>query len=381
MRIGMVCPYSMDDPGGVQAHAIELSEQLIRRGHIVSLLAPASLKTHVPDFVVRAGRSIPIPYNGSVARLSFTASAFHAVRRWLNTHEFDLVHIHEPNAPSVSMIALKMAKIPVVATYHASADRSRVLETFIPVLTPMLERVRAGIAVSEMARRWQVEQLGGDPILIPNGVDTKFFSSVDPWSGADDVISRLDPDRPRVIFLGRFDEPRKGLDVLIEAMPRISRAIPGIEVVVVGTGDAKALSRRVAHVRDSITILGRLSNSDKARAFKASDIYVAPHLGGESFGIVLVEAMAAGAAVVASDIPAFRAVCDDGDAGWLFPPGDTDALVAAVTELFSDKDKRQELAHKGFERSQRFDWSHVTTEVERVYETVLGPQGERNFSS
>lgn len=374
----MVCPYSMDDPGGVQAHAVELSAQLIRRGHHVSLLAPASPHTQVPDFVVRAGLSIPVPYNGSVARLGFTPSAFQAVRRWLGGHEFDLVHIHEPNAPSVSMMALQRAKVPVVATYHASAEKSRALATFIPVLTPMLERVRAGIAVSEMARRWQVEQLGGDPVLIPNGVDTRFFSSAEPWSSSDDPVSRLDPNRPRIIFLGRFDEPRKGLDVLIEAMPRISQVVPNIELVVVGTGDTTALSRRVAHVKDSITILGRLSHGAKARAFKASDIYVAPHLGGESFGIVLVEAMAAGAAVVASDIPAFRAVCADGDAGYLFPPGDTDALVVAVRELFADSDKRLKFARRGRERSRQFDWDYVATEVERVYETVLGLSRGRN---
>lgn len=363
----MVCPYSMDSPGGVQIHAIQLCERLRDRGHEVSLLAPASPDTPVPDFVVRAGRSIGIPYNGSVARLSFTPSALRAVRHWLATHDFDVVHVHEPNAPSLSLITLKLIEdTPVVATYHASAERSRALETVLPLIKPLLEKIQAGIAVSAMARKWQVEQLSSDPVLIPNGVETDFYYSATPWPNT---------GRPRIAFVGRFDEPRKGLDVILDGLPHIQKEVPDVELVVVGMGDADALRQKVAYLGESVTVIGRVSEEEKAQILKSSDIYVAPHLGGESFGIVLVEAMSAGTAVVASDIPAFAAVCEKGEAGRLFPVGDSQALAREVVSLLKDDDARKELADAGHSAAQRYDWSVVTQEVLRVYETVIGIPG------
>lgn len=365
MRIGMVCPYSLDNPGGVQIHALELCEHLRRNGHAVSLVAPASAATPAPDFVVKSGAAIAIPYNGSVARLSFTPTAVRTVKNWLANGDFDLVHIHEPNAPSVSMLALMMARVPVVATYHAFADRSLLLDAVRPALQPLLEKISAGIAVSEMARQWQIKQIGGDPILIPNGVETSAYATVEPLEG-------LDPTRPRICFVGRFDEPRKGLDVIIDGLPAIARAVPNVELVVVGVGDDDALRRRTAYLSDNVRVLGRLSDEDKARALRASDIYVAPHLGGESFGIVLVEAMATHTAVVASDIPAFRSVLDEGNAGVLFSAGNTSELVGHVVDLLRNPEHREAVAAAGAARAQRYDWNRVTADVLRVYETVVG---------
>lgn len=198
----MVCPYSFDEPGGVQIHAIDLCEELARRGHEVSLIGPGGPDAEVPDFVEIGGGSIPIPYNGSVARLSFGPSTWRHLGRWIQSHDFDVVHIHEPNSPSYSMITLAKADGPIVATYHASASESMILRVFLPILRPFLERIQGGIAVSEEARRWQVEMLSGDPVLIPNGVDTGTYRAAHPMPG-------LDPERPRVMFLGRYTEPRK----------------------------------------------------------------------------------------------------------------------------------------------------------------------------
>ena len=206
MRIGMVCPYSFDEPGGVQIHAIELCAELRRRGHFVSLIGPGEDHSQVPEFVELGGGSIPIKYNGSVARLSFGPKTFRHIRRWIKHNEFDVVHIHEPNSPSYSMITLAQVEGPVVATYHASASESKLLKVALPVLRPLLERIHGGIAVSEEARRWQVENLAGDPVLIPNGVETSIYRAATPLKG-------LDPARPRLMFLGRFDEPRKGLQL------------------------------------------------------------------------------------------------------------------------------------------------------------------------
>ncbi|AWT26094.1 MULTISPECIES: glycosyltransferase family 4 protein [Corynebacterium] len=376
MKIGMVCPYSFDEPGGVQIHAIELCEELQRRGHEVSLIGPGSDAADVPDFVELGRGVVSIPYNGSVARLAFGPRTWRHLRRWIGEHDFDLVHIHEPNSPSYSMITLAEADGPLVATYHASASGSRVLRTFLPVLRPYLEKIHAGIAVSEEARRWQVEMLSGDPVLIPNGVDTAMYRSAEP-------MPELDPDRPRLMFLGRFGEPRKGFPVLLRALPRILAAVPDLEVVVAGGGDVTELHevlRRegVSRVGDGSTrptvrILGRVSDADKAAALAASDVYVAPNTGGESFGIVLVEAMAAGAAVVASDIPAFAAVTDRGRAGRLFANGSSRDLARTVVELFSDTGGRRELTVRGTRRARDFDWQTVTTRVEQVYETVVTP--------
>lgn len=376
MKIGMVCPYSFDEPGGVQIHAIDLCTELIRRGHEVSLIGPGSEDADVPDFVEVGGGSIPIPYNGSVARLAFGPPTWKHLKRWIDRNDFDLVHIHEPNSPSYSMITLAKADGPIVATYHASASESLILRTFLPVLRPFLERIQGGIAVSEEARRWQVEMLSGDPVLIPNGVDTGTYRAAEPLKG-------LDPQRPRLMFLGRFEEPRKGFPLLLAALPAILRDIPDLELVVVGGGDRGELrqSLRKAGITvveglddpgpATVRILGRLSEKDKAAALAASDVYVAPNSGGESFGIVLVEAMAAGAAVVASDIPAFSAVTDHGHAGRLFTNGSRHSLAGTVIDTLTDHDGRAGLVERGVSRSGDFDWDRVTSQVERVYETVV----------
>lgn len=180
MRVGLVCPYSFDEPGGVQAHVLELGAQLRARGHHVEAIGPASEAAEIPEWVHRGGPAIPIPYNGSVARLSIGPQVRRRVDRFLREGDFDVLHIHEPNSPSYSMVALARAHGPIVATYHASASGSKVLKAALPVLRPLLEKIRGGIAVSEMARRWQVEQLGGDPVLIPNGVDTGVFARAPP---------------------------------------------------------------------------------------------------------------------------------------------------------------------------------------------------------
>ena len=204
----MVCPYSFDVPGGVQAHVVDLAQVLIERGHQVSVLAPASEDTELPDYVVSAGKAIAIPYNGSVARLTFGPVAYGRVRRWIADGDFDVLHIHEPNAPSLSMLAMKIAEGPIVATFHTSTTKSLVLSTFHGVIQPYLEKISGRIAVSELARRWQVTSLGSDAVEIPNGVDVPAFATARPLDGY---------PRPggTVLFLGRYDESRKGMAVLL----------------------------------------------------------------------------------------------------------------------------------------------------------------------
>ena len=203
MRIGIVCPYSFDVPGGVQFHVRDLAEQLIGLGHDVSVLAPADEETPLPPYVVSAGRSVPIRYNGSVARLNFGPITAARVRRWLTAGAFDVLHIHEPITPSLGMLALWIADGPIVATFHTANDRSRAMQIAFPLVRPAMEKILARIAVSEEARRTLIEHLGGDAVVIPNGVFVDRFRSADPteaWTGT--------PERPTICLLYTSPSPR-----------------------------------------------------------------------------------------------------------------------------------------------------------------------------
>lgn len=349
MRVGLVCPYSFDEPGGVQAHALDLAAKLRELGHHSQVLGPASDRTELPDYVTRGGPAVPVRYNGSVARLSFGPQVRWTTRHFIEEGNFDVLHVHEPNSPSYSMVATRMATGPIVATYHASAESSYALKLALPALRGSLEKIRAGIAVSDQAWRWQAEQVGTDPVIIPNGVDTRRFAA---------ARSEHESGEVEIVFLGRHDEPRKGLDVLLQAVELLPRRP---RVTVVGGGDP----RRV----DGVEFTGRVTETEKAEILGRADIFVAPNLGGESFGIILVEAMAAGCAVVASDIPAFAAVCGE-DAGLRFPPGDASALARQLRMLIDDVALRNRLATRGARRAQDFDWDVVARQVIAVYETV-----------
>ncbi|MFI6173703.1 glycosyltransferase family 4 protein [Nocardia sp. NPDC051052] len=363
MKIGMVCPYSFDVPGGVQAHVVELARVFIERGHRVSVLAPASEDTPLPDFVVSAGRAVAIPYNGSVARLSFGPMAYTRIRRWIDGNDFDVLHLHEPNAPSLSMLALKIAEGPIVATFHTSTTKSLVLSTFQSVLRPYHEKISGRIAVSELARRWQVEALGSDAVEIPNGVDVPAFAR-----------APMLPGYPRagrtVLFLGRYDEPRKGMDVLLGALPELVRKHKELEILIVGRGDEDRLRREAGPLAGHLRFLGQVSDAEKASAMRSADVYVAPNLGGESFGIILIEAMAAGTAVVASELDAFRRVLRDGAAGALVPVGDSAALAKAIDRVLTDDDRRAALVDTATQVVGEYDWPVVAEQILRVYETV-----------
>lgn len=365
MRIGMVCPYSFDVPGGVQSHVLQLAKVMRARGHEVSVLAPASPHVCLPEYVVSAGKAIPIPYNGSVARLQFSPAVHGRVRRWLVDGDFDVLHLHEPNAPSLSMWALRVAEGPIVATFHTSTTKSLTLSVFQGLLKPWHEKIIGRIAVSDVARRWQMEALGTDAVEIPNGVDVDALSSAPLLDGY---------PRPgkTVLFLGRYDEPRKGMAVLLDALPKVAERIPDLQVLVVGHGDEDELRRQAGELADRMSFLGLVDDAAKASAMRSADVYCAPNVGGESFGIVLVEAMAAGTPVVASDLDAFRRVLRDGEVGRLAPVGDGAALADALIELLGDDELRDRYVAAASAAVARYDWSVVASQIMRVYETVAG---------
>jgi phosphatidylinositol alpha-mannosyltransferase len=371
VKVGLVCPYSFDVPGGVQAHVVDLARALRGLGHEVDVLAPAEEDTRLPEFVTSAGRAMGIPYNGSVARLAFGPVSYARVRRWVREHDFDVLHLHEPVAPSLSMLALMIADGPIVATFHTSTARSRALLAFQAVLQPFLEKITARIAVSALARRVQVEHLGGDAVEIPNGVDVPFFADAQPL-----------PGYPRsggtIGFVGRFTEPRKGMPTLLGALRLLLPELPDLRLLVVGRGEVDALRRAAGpELAERLVALGQVDDATKARMLRSVDVYCAPNTTGESFGIILAEAMAAGAAVVASELDAFRRVLDDGRAGVLAPLGDPTALAEALHGVLTDDRWRADLVAQGRARVAAFDWSLVAGQVVRVYETAMAADPRR----
>ena len=373
MRIGIVSPYSFDVPGGVQNHIVDLAEALIALGHEVSVLAPADEDAELPSFVVPAGRALPMPYNGSVARIAFGPVSTARVRRWLARGKFDVLHVHEPLTLSLSLLAVLSARGPVVATFHTAIVRSRALAAAQGFLQLVVEKITARIAVSELARKVQVEHLGGGAVEIPNGVAVVKFATAEPlpgWPGEGGTLG----------FLGRFTESRKGFELLRTAFVTLARQRPELRLLVAGPGDRADLYDDIpADLHARVEFLGRVSEADKARMLRSVDVYVAPNTGGESFGMILTEAMAAGAPIAASDLDAFRRVLDGGRAGALFPTGDAGALTELLAELLDDPERRTELAAAARTAVKAFDWPSVANRVLEVYATAIEATDGRVF--
>jgi phosphatidylinositol alpha-mannosyltransferase len=374
MRVGLVCPYSFDVAGGVQNHVLDLAETLLGAGHSASVLAPADEDADLPAHIVAAGRAVPVPYNGSVARVAFGPRAAARTRRWLREGNFDIVHVHEPTTPSLSLLALASSDAPVVATFHTATERSRAMAAASSVLRPALEKITGRIAVSQIARRTVVQHLGGDAVVIPNGIFVARFAGLR-------TAIRASAGEPLVVFLGRFEEPRKGLSVLLTAFERLLETHPGARLVVAGRGDTEAGVRHVgARSRGRVEFVGAVDDGERSRLLAAADVFVAPNLAGESFGVILLEAMAAGAPVVASDLPAFRALCGDGRLGRHFRAGDPADLALALRDTLDDPATAMRAAAAAA-AVRRYDWSSVTRQVVAVYDAVTAGRSDLWTSS
>ena len=362
-RIGIVCPYGWDTPGGVQSHVGDLAQYLIRQGHYVSVLAPAIDEDNLPDFVTSAGRPIAIPYNGAVARVLFGPIAFSRVRQWIANGNFDVLHLHEPAIPSISLLACWAAEGPMVGTFHAAAKRQKVTFAVAPILEPVIEKLTARIAVSEAARETLTEHLETDAIVVPNGIYADLYR--------DGVIDQRWTGNT-LGFIGRFEEKRKGLDVLVAALPSIIAKFPDLKVFVAGPGDAQEVLKEIdPYLHSRFEFLGRISESEKANFLASVGLYIAPNTGGESFGIILAEALAGGASVVASDIPAFDSLLGHGAYGTLFTSEDSQDLAKKVISLLGDEESRRAIAQRGKKYAQEFDWDVVAEKIYDVYEMAM----------
>ena len=380
MRIGLVCPYDLGHPGGVQGQVLGLATELARRGHEASVLAPGRPGTHADDvladdLVVDAGRSVPVPANGSVARLALDPRTAARARRWLDRLRPHVVHVHEPGVPLLGPAAVRAARgrdVPVVVTFHAARPSHPTDPALGRLLRLVLGRPTTSTAVSRVARELARSLYGVDPVVVPNALDVAAFaaprgSGAAAGTGVGTGLPHGLPDElrdgaPTVLFLGRRDEPRKGLDVLRAALPRLRDDVPGVRLVLAGPGRARV---------DGAVDLGEVDGATRAALLHTCDVLVAPHTGRESFGIVLVEAMAAGAPVVASDLPAFREVV--GAAGVLVPVGDPAALARALGLVLTDRRRARQLGTAGAERAKRWDRGVVTDRWLEVYDRACRP--------
>ncbi|MFT4010694.1 MAG: glycosyltransferase family 4 protein [Nocardioidaceae bacterium] len=362
MRVGLVCPYSLSVPGGVQQHVLGLAGVLREHGHQVSVLAPDA--TALPGSghgLVSAGRALPLPYKGAVGRVAFGPVTGARVSQWLERERLDLVHVHEPLTPSASLHAVRRARVPVVATFHTAQDRPRALAASAVLLRRSLAAIAAHIAVSPTAARTVRGYLPVEPLVIPNGLDVSAYGGPRRRAGE------------TVLFLGRLDEPRKGLPVLLRHWPEVGARHGGARLILAGPGRPRRLPGRVAH-------LGEVSEKHKRQLLRDADIVVAPNTHGESFGYVLVEAMAAGTTVVANALPAFRDVLGGGEFGMLYQ--DPRDLPDALTGLLHDSSRRAALASAAAAAVRAYDWSVVAPQILDVYRSVLaGPQVKTDWGT
>ena len=361
MKVALVCPYAWDRPGGVQSHIASLASTLGTRGHEVLVLAPRTVGASSPpeDGVVYTGRAAPIPANGSVAPVAFGPAAASRVKAEISRFAPDVLHLHEPLIPSTSFLALTTTKVPAVGTFHASAESSLGYKLAAPVLQRAAARLALRTAVSDAARAFASRYFPGDYILTPNGIDLARFTSAEP--------ADLGPGAS-ILFLSRL-ERRKGAEVLIQAMTRLRDT--DVKLVIGGDGpERKKLETLARRLDVPATFLGRVEQQRVAPLFAGATVYCAPALGGESFGIVLAEAMASGAPVVCSDLEGFRAVA--GTAARLVPPSDAGALAIVLRSVLEDADLRAEMSRLGRRLASMYDWGRLALNVETAYEKAIG---------
>jgi phosphatidylinositol alpha-mannosyltransferase len=362
MRVGLVCPYEWTVPGGVGNHVRALAGELRRLGHDVDVLAPAERPVPEPGFVGLGG-SLPVPYNGSVARIAFGPRTHARVRRALAAGGYELLHVHEPLSPSVGLLAARQSRRPVVGTFHANLDRSLALRAAGPLLRRTYQRLAGRIAVSASARDTWQRHFGGAMTVVPNGVAPEFFARPEPLPGWRD-------GGPTVLFVGRL-EPRKGLPYLVRAFLRLKPAFPRLRLLVVGRDDRRQQQRAMALVpprlRPDLVFVGAVPQADLPSYYASADVFCAPSLGGESFGIVLAEAMAVGLPVVCSDIGGYRDLVRDDREGLLVPPRDPGALATALGALLDNPARRAAMGEAARTAAARYAWEVVAAEVAEVY--------------
>lgn len=376
MRIALASPYDWSVPGGVNRHIQNLAENFIRRGHEPEIIAPSSEPLGAESHHIRViGESvIGLPASGSVANVCLSYDLGPRVKRLLERESYDVVHVQEPFMPLLPFQFVRYAECPVVATFHATRDRgSRVYAYTKFLIRPYWDNLAGRVCVSRAALRMISRYFADRYRIIPNGIDYPFFASEAP------PIPDLMDEKRNILFVGR-QEKRKGLPYLLEAYRKLKREMPDTRLVIVGPdgGIRAACMRYVEHHQiHDVNFVGLVSYEELPRYYRSADVFCAPNTGHESFGIILLEAMAAGAPIVASDISGFSDVLNHGKHGLLVPPKDSDALASALKSILSDSDRREEMAAAGPRHARRYSWDEVSSQVLAYYEeTLAGDNGQ-----
>jgi phosphatidyl-myo-inositol alpha-mannosyltransferase len=388
VRIALVSPYDLAVPGGVQSHVAHLAAALRVVGDEVVVVGPGEDGESGEDRqdgesgedrgdrgagghggggrgYRSVGGSVKVPFNGSVAPIGLSPWTARRTVSVLRELAPDVIHVHEPLVPWAGLASLRCGNAPVVGTFHAWSDRARAYKLARPLGRAVLGRLAAAVAVSDAAAAYHGGALGVPKArfrIVPNGVEVARFASAEPFEDL-----RAD-ERPTLLFVGRL-EKRKGLEPLVRAFTLLKAERPDLRLLVVGDGPERARCQGLlpARLRSDVTFLGRVAQEDLPRYYATCDLYVSPALGGESFGIVLLEAMAAGAPIVASDLPGYRSVARDELQGRLVPPGDPQALADAIRALLDNASLRGAMAAEGKRTVQAYDWAVVADRLRDLY--------------
>ena len=365
MRVALVCPYDWVAAGGVQVHVKNLATLLLERGHEMIVLSPTTAVPLEP-WVRSMGRPVRISYQGTVAPIA--PLSYGRVRSALASFGPDVVHVHEPLTPSASMFATLSSEAPVVATVHAYLDRSIAMELAAPILRRIWRRVTIGVAVSEAAASFLRRVLPDATLeIVPNGVDVGAFAEAEP---REDL-----PVGRRILWVNRLDA-QKGFPIALAAFSKVMAEVPEAVLVVVGEGkDREALALLTESARARVDMHGAEPNEEVPSYLAACEVFVSPPVGQESFGIALVEAMAVGLPVVATDIPGYREVVSDGIEGLLVPPRDPEALAAGLVRALTEPGLAARLGEAGRERARTFDWPIVVDRLEGLYGRAIESAG------
>jgi phosphatidylinositol alpha-mannosyltransferase len=366
VKIGLVTPYVYPVPGGVNEHVRFLYENLRLRGHDVRILTSShGLQRSSEGDVIRIGKGFSVPSNGSVGTITLSPRYVSQVQKVLDRERFDLLHFHEPFVPFLSLVVLRQSTSVNIATFHAYAGFSPAMELGSKTLQGYARRLHGRIAVSAAAAHFADRFFPGDFKVIPNGVDVGRFQRAVP-------LARWQDGTPNILFVGRLED-RKGLPHLLKAFRLIRKGGVECRLLVVGSGPQEREARRYVMTRglQNVEFLGRVTDAEKEQLFKTADVFVSPATGRESFGIVLLEAMAAGTPIVCSDIHGFKGVVQRGRQAILVPPRDAKSLGAGISELLADPGLRARMGAAGLERAEQFSWEHVTAKVEEYYGFVI----------
>jgi phosphatidylinositol alpha-mannosyltransferase len=365
VKIAQVSPYDFGHPGGVSEHIRHLRDEFTRRGHEVTIMAP---RAHDGGLEVQPGfygigRTVSIPGNGSRVRLTFDVTLYNAVKELLRRERFDVVHLHEPLTPVLPYMVLLNSKAVNIGTFHAYRPSNWLYSTFKPYMAFVLSRLDAKIAVSEPARETVQSYFEGEYEVIPNGIDLGQFSDdVAPYGWAGDGT-------PRILFVGRYNETRKGFKYLLRAMPLVRQQFPTARLVVVGMGDRSKFDDLMDRegIR-GVDFVGFVGKEELPRYYRSCDIFCAPSISGESFGLILLEAMASMRPVVATSIPGYASVMRNEREGLLVAPRDHQAIALALVRLLADSALRARLAEQGRLSAERFAWPEVASRVLSLYD-------------